>query len=368
MGTAGGTPVDVDLFPSAPGLPGQLAPPYASWGRRVVAAVLDGAIGAGVTFLALNDGAVSVPFFGAAVLYTRTQGMAAWTDSGWVVAAAVVMVTLQAYLGVTPGKLVVGIAVVRDGDARPIGLVRTLLRWLAHLFDAILMIGFLRPLWNPRHQTFADSWVGTLVLVTSRPRPHRWFAGRAGASLTDPGPPESWEAPSARRWWPVATALAAVVCLFGVLFAYGPETGRAPNAFGASCTMTAVDDGAVRLTGGTLSADAGGGTTTRLWVTRPAGSATAPMATWVWTAPVDAPNDVVLRASFVRADGTGVRHFDFPLSSESDSALGTDTSVTMTLPADALAGLGSSWTSTQTLIVDGVESPGCVVSPSEPGS
>jgi len=61
-------------------------PVFASWGKRVVAAVLDGAIGAGATFLAFGDQAVNVPFIGAALEPTGVQGVptTSWTDSGWV--------------------------------------------------------------------------------------------------------------------------------------------------------------------------------------------------------------------------------------------------------------------------------------------
>ena len=204
---AGDTPVDLEVFANAPTPLDHLEPAFASWSKRVAASVLDGAIGAGTAFLAFGDQPVTVPFLGAAFQPTAPPAVPAmsWTDSGWLVSVVLLVLVMQSYLGVTPGKLVMGIAVVREGDARPIGLVRTMLRWLAHILDSILLIGYLRPLWNAQRQTFADSIMETVVLNTRRPRRHRLAPG--SDSPLDPGPPRSWEAPSAPRWWRPATAL-----------------------------------------------------------------------------------------------------------------------------------------------------------------
>ncbi|MEP7018542.1 MAG: RDD family protein [Actinomycetota bacterium] len=355
MTNVGGNPVDPQGFPSAPMPFEYLEPVYASWLKRVVAAVLDGAIGAGVTFLALGDQSVTVPFIGVSFLQPAVQGVPAtsWNDSGWVVTTVLLMITMQAYLGVTPGKLVIGIAVVRDDDARPIGLVRTAVRSLAHILDSIFLIGYLRPLWNAQRKTFADSIMATVVLDTRRPRRHRWFAPVGDPSL-DPGPPQSWEAPSAPGWWRPATAICAVACAVGVLFSFGPASGYGPLVI--SCEMTAPDNGPMGLAGGTLSR--GNMTTTRLGVTRhEMGPADEPKATWQWSANAPATGIVTLRASFARADGTSARRYDFAAP---DGAM---QEASISLPADALKGLGDSWTWTQTVLVDGVESPGCTASP-----
>lgn len=47
----------------------------------------------------------------------------------------VVAVAVEGHLGATPGKPVNWIAVVGESDARLLGLVRTFLRWLAHVVD-----------------------------------------------------------------------------------------------------------------------------------------------------------------------------------------------------------------------------------------
>jgi Mce-associated membrane protein len=268
---AGGKPIDLDAFPTT-SLSLDAEPVLASGSKRVLASVLDGAIGAGATFLAFGDQFVTVPFTGAPFgSFVRPDVQvvpaASFNDNGWVVGAVLLIVVMQSYLGVTPGKLVVGIAVVRDVDARPIGLAGTTLRCLAHILDSILLIGCLRPLWNAQRKTFADSIMATVVLDTRRPRRHRWFAP-AGDSSLDPGSPRSWEAPSAPRWWRPATALCAVACGLRVLFSFDFPTGQASGPFGVSCQMAAPENGPLGLTGGTLNFNSGGATTTRLGVTR----------------------------------------------------------------------------------------------------
>jgi Mce-associated membrane protein len=153
------------------------APAYARWGERVVAAVLDNAILAGVTWVALGTG-IAQP--------TLTLGLGANGENGSLtdpmilvpIGALVILLVLQATTGWTPGKLVVGIRVVRDdpaGRTEPAGLWTTSVRWVLHLVDAILLIGYLRPLWHQRRQTFADGIAHTVVVqalpeLSRRPR------------------------------------------------------------------------------------------------------------------------------------------------------------------------------------------------------
>lgn len=97
---------------ASPGTPGPLVadvePKYASWGQRVVAAILDYAILAGVTWLALGPG-FSVP--------TLTPGWGTVADDARAagpmvlvpIAALVLLLSLQALTGWTPGRLATGI-------------------------------------------------------------------------------------------------------------------------------------------------------------------------------------------------------------------------------------------------------------------
>jgi len=321
-----------------------------------MAALLDGGIGTGLAFLVFGDPSVTVPFVGAAFQLSRPEGVdtSSWTDSGWLVSATLLLVAMQAYLGVTPGKLLIGVAVVGEGDARPIGLLRTILRWLAHLLDSILLIGYLRPLWNPQRKTFADSIMSTVVLDTRRPRSHSWFARGRDAAI-DPGPPLSWEAPSSPRWRPVATWVSAAASVLGVLFSFDLPPGQTSGEpLVLSCVMPTPDPGPIGLIGGTLTSAQGNGTTTRLGVTRHVRSpGQLVTVSWEWTASIPADRFVTLRASVVRADGTGARHYDFPVPE------GSVREATIELPEDALTGLGESWVWTQNVLVDGIRSPGC---------
>lgn len=164
-----------------PGTPGPLVavvePDHASWGQRVVAAILDNAILAGVTWLAVGPGfgvPTLTPGWGPVVDDARSAGPLVLVP----VAVLVAMLVLQALTGWTPGKLVTGIRVVREDEHRPAGLGKTLARWALHFLDAVLLIGYLRPIWHAKRQTFADSIVRTVVLreVLDLPRRPRIVA------------------------------------------------------------------------------------------------------------------------------------------------------------------------------------------------
>jgi Mce-associated membrane protein len=102
------------------------------------------------------------------------------------------MLVLQGLTGQTPGRRVMGVAVVRatsDGlplDGRP-GVLRCVARWCAHLLDAVLLLGYLRPLWHRERRTFADSIAGTVVVRRPRwpePGADRDVAWRRTAAVT----------------------------------------------------------------------------------------------------------------------------------------------------------------------------------------
>lgn len=188
-------------------------PPTAPWVARAGAALLDAVVLLGVGWV--------VDLGGPAVALTP------WTPhlvvGPGVAVGSLLLLVLQAYLGVTPGKAVVGIAVVGD-DARPVGLARTALRAVAHVVDALpLGAGFLRPLWHPEGRTFADSLTSTQVLRTAHPRAHPALAGPDADEL--PGPPFVWTAPPSRRRRHLRVA-AAAVCALAVVAVLVPTTFR----------------------------------------------------------------------------------------------------------------------------------------------
>lgn len=341
MTLPGGTSVDL-TYPQH--VADQATPDYAHWTLRVVATLLDAAINAGVAFLAPVGGGSGLPAIGA------SQPSGWWFFNPWVAAVVVVTTVMQAYRGVTPGKLLVGIAVVNDADARPLGLVRTLLRWMAHLVDGVLLIGYLRPLWNAQRKTFADSIVGSTVLVTRRPRPHRRFAPRTGP---DAGPPVTWEAPAAPRWRPAATWLAALACGLGALYGLGPSSTQLRAPVDLQCSMSTWDSGPAQLTGATLHIARSTGKVTRLGVTRWVGASLQDAsATWNWKGHLTGDEAVVLRLVVTGADGTSTTH-DFPFSDISAST------ATMPIPAAALQRVGDSWSWTASIVVNDMSSTTC---------
>ncbi len=118
----------------------------------------------------------------AAVL--ATLGLVGWTAPllGWLwwvfvgvaalifVAMAVNRWLLPTLRGWSLGRALLGIA-VRKRDGAPVGLLRLLVRDLAHLLDtAALFVGWLWPLWDRRNRTFADLLLRTEVHEVERPR------------------------------------------------------------------------------------------------------------------------------------------------------------------------------------------------------
>ena len=67
--------------------------------------------------------------------------------------------------GQTPGKMALGIKVVRDGSAAPVGYGLATGRFFATILSGLpLYLGYLWPLWDAKKQTFHDKICGTLVV------------------------------------------------------------------------------------------------------------------------------------------------------------------------------------------------------------
>ncbi len=208
-GMAGG-PVDME---------NDLDPPFtperqrASWGARVIAVLLDSAIVSSVAFLATG---ASVPLAAIPSLDVTlfvdgelrpsldTSGGTSGGAQAWTGGTLLVLGLFQAYTGRSVGKRVCGIAVVDDRTGRPVGLLRTVLRFVAHVLDSILLVGYVRAAFNAEGRTFADSLLSTVAVRTTAPVPHPWVA-RLATARDD-------LAPSLR--WPTAVTggVALVVC------------------------------------------------------------------------------------------------------------------------------------------------------------
>lgn len=170
----------------------EAAPALASWPARAGAFALDVVLGVAV------------------IVVTALLGYAArdsWTL--WVyatvatLAAAAILVNrwlLPSITGWSLGRSLFSIRVVRVPAGAPAGMGRLILRDVAHLVDTIaVFLGWLWPLWDPRHRTFADLLLHTEVHVV--PTPERDTGRRAGQVLT----------------------AAALICLAAVGLSYGVQ-------------------------------------------------------------------------------------------------------------------------------------------------
>ena len=119
--------------------------PLASWPIRVAGYVVDHAV-----------------FLMVSLLGVLVFGVQPWVGSGVEVAVYIV----QGITGATPGKWAVGIRVVLSRTLEPLGVWRSLARWVAHLLDWLTVLGWLRPIWHRQKRTFADSLVRSVAIVT----------------------------------------------------------------------------------------------------------------------------------------------------------------------------------------------------------
>jgi Mce-associated membrane protein len=156
----------LDATPNAAADDSSPSEPPASWPARAGALCLDVLPGAGVI----------------AVLVLLAYLAVTVSEPGWLwlvyaIAAALVLLLilanrwlLPAVTGWSLGRAVAGIRVVRRGDGAGAGAWRLLARDLAHLLDtAALFVGWLWPLWDSRHRTFADLLLRTEVRRVERP-------------------------------------------------------------------------------------------------------------------------------------------------------------------------------------------------------
>lgn len=120
-------------------------PPLASWGTRALASIIDGVI---IAVAQLVVGVISRPL-------------------GQLVGLAILgyFLYMQGTTGATVGKGVMKIKVLREADGQVIGFGMSVLRYIAHIIDAIpCFVGYLWPLWDKKKQTFADKILSTVVV------------------------------------------------------------------------------------------------------------------------------------------------------------------------------------------------------------
>ncbi|WP_338673689.1 RDD family protein [Streptomyces sp. SCSIO 30461] len=147
-----------------PGMPGGM-PTLAHWGRRVGAYLLDALIIAGPMYalglidLALSDDPA-----------TAEPGALFAVGALYAVGMAFFQLYREGSTGQTIGKRVLGISLHREADGRTLGFGMAFVRKLAHVLDGLpCYIGYLWPLWDGKHQTFADKVCSTVVIKVRKP-------------------------------------------------------------------------------------------------------------------------------------------------------------------------------------------------------
>lgn len=318
---------------------------YASWSRRVLAVVLDQGLVAGLLWVVDGDRVQLPPLW---PLGGDATGLDPWYTSATAVASVVVVLGLQAVTGWTPGKLVVGVAVVRDRDLRPAGVPRTLGRVVLHVVDAlVLMLGYLRPLWHPERRTIADSAMGTVVVLR---RPTRLR----------------------RPWRRGLTAATGVLCALGIAFSMS-WSGWAGHAETDSKTCTPEPvSGAGEAVARSTSVEVGILATwdeeRRLWTSRTLSSARSVTATWHWSEPLPADGDLALATTVsgpegvvterVGLDGRSAEATTVALQSGATDGEGAALSA---VGGERVGELGEVLDVRTALLVDGVEVATCTV-------
>jgi uncharacterized RDD family membrane protein YckC len=145
--------------------------PFAHWGARVGAYLLDNVIISAPTLVGYGVALATAevvrdPFTGAATPEPTTAGVLA------ILLGLLAQLALwvwnrgirQGRTGQSLGKSAAGIRLVREQGGAPLGTGTALLRDFAHIADAPLYLGYLWPLWDGRRQTFADKIVSTVVV------------------------------------------------------------------------------------------------------------------------------------------------------------------------------------------------------------
>jgi uncharacterized RDD family membrane protein YckC len=136
------------------------AVPFASWGQRVAATLLDSLMVSilyiPLIIIVLILGAISSTLGGlfAVIGYLALFGLFVY----WFY--------LTGTTGQSPGKKVMGIQVVNANTGQFIGGGMGIVRQLVHFVDgAICYIGYLFPLWDAKKQTIADKIMTTVVIA-----------------------------------------------------------------------------------------------------------------------------------------------------------------------------------------------------------
>jgi uncharacterized RDD family membrane protein YckC len=128
--------------------------PYAHWGKRVGATLLDVLVLAPGYLLMGVDGADGSLGLVYAVGLLAVIGIAIWNQ-----------IIKQGQTGQSIGKGVLGIKIIREADGGVLGIGMTFIRQIVHIVDSLpCYLGYLWPLWDAKRQTFTDKILSTVVI------------------------------------------------------------------------------------------------------------------------------------------------------------------------------------------------------------
>lgn len=132
----------------------------APWPARAGATILDHAVPAATLAVAAVLG-LMLDRLQYSPPYAILLGAAACVSVGFIARNLV----SQGETGQTSGKRRLGLSLVRQRDALPVGTKMSVIRYALHLVDTLpLLMGWLWPLWDRRRQTFADKITTTVVI------------------------------------------------------------------------------------------------------------------------------------------------------------------------------------------------------------
>ncbi|WP_214514936.1 RDD family protein [Rhodococcus sp. WY5] len=147
---------------------------YASWGRRVLASLVDFAFSIPylISYTAMSATIEYGSYDRLTGAYVRGHGpddtlMVLTVIIGFATFAFGIWNTIvrQGRTGASIGKSVLHIRVVFEETGQPIGVGQNFLRQLAHVLDGLpCYLGYLFPLWEDKRRTFADMIMKTVVL------------------------------------------------------------------------------------------------------------------------------------------------------------------------------------------------------------
>ena len=125
--------------------------PYANWGQRVGAYIID--VIPQFVLLILAIFAVRVVIL-AVLFWLASIG---WTIyNRWYQAGTT---------GQSLGKKALNLRLVSEQTGQPIGVLMAFVRDICHFVDGVICyVGFLFPLWDAKRQTIADKIIGTVVI------------------------------------------------------------------------------------------------------------------------------------------------------------------------------------------------------------